>query len=303
MIALFVKLGRTVNRWVAGEMPWTNVYGLARSMMALATGTTLLVNNTTVLMYPPRACQGLARLGFFCLMSHHLEWARWIAIVALFGIASGWRPRFTGIPHWWISLSFMQAVRPDGGDVIAAVLTILLLPVCLTDTRVWHWMPPSEEPQPRWQRLWALSAFLMIRIQVCLIYFEAGISKISVPEWQDGTATYYFFTNPFIGVPSWELRALMPFLTNGVSVAVLTWGAIMIEILLFMSLFMSKRAWPYMLWMGIFFHVAIFVVHGIPTFSFVMIAALILYLRPVSQPFSLPRIASHPVQQEQKTYV
>jgi antimicrobial peptide system SdpB family protein len=304
MISRLVKLGSTVDNWIAGETPWTNVYGLARSMMALASAATLLVNKATVLMYPSRGCQGRTKLGLFCLMSNHLELARWIAVVAFLAIASGWRPRITGLPHWWLSVSFMVAARPDGGDIIAAVITLLLVPVCLTDTRTWHWETALEEPDRRWQRVWALSALLMVRIQVCLIYCQAAFSKTFVPEWQDGTAVYYLFSNPFIGVPSWELRALMPLLTNGVCVAILTWGAITIEILLFMSLFMSKRAWPYMLWMGIFFHVSIFIVHGIPSFSFVVIAALILYLRPVNQVFSLPLVRRSSVrQQQQQTYV
>jgi hypothetical protein len=48
---------------------------------------------------------------------------------------------------------------------------------------------------------------------------------------------------------------------------------------------MERRHWKYMLWLGIAFHAAIAVQHGLASFAFAMWGALILYLRPVEFEF------------------
>lgn len=55
-----------------------------------------------------------------------------------------------------------------------------------------------------------------------------------------------------------------------------------------MALVMPKKAWGFLLPLGIAFHVGIAVVHGLVSFGFAMIAALVLYLRPTDEPFALP---------------
>ncbi len=50
---------------------------------------------------------------------------------------------------------------------------------------------------------------------------------------------------------------------------------------------MRKRVWPWMLAFGIALHGSIAVLHGLVSFSLIMIGALILYLRPVNRPFHI----------------
>jgi antimicrobial peptide system SdpB family protein len=193
----------------------------------------------------------------------------------------------------WVSYSLQaSAVLVDGGDQVTAVLTLFLLPVALTDARRWHWEEVTSEPsrgREVLQRLVALSALLMVRLQVAGIYFHSAVAKLSVEEWANGTALYYWFSHPEFGAPPGRLRLLMPLLTNGTTVALMTWGAIVLELFLFTALVMPKRAWPYFLVLGIAFHGAIAAIHGLISFGLAMTAALILYLRPVEEPFSLPR--------------
>src|ERR1700687_6287515 len=105
-------------------MPWTNVYGVPRSLPALATGgpppfsATGSVFRPAAGLPPAPYCNGPGRISLFCLVPHDQLWlARWLAVAILLVVASGWRPRYTGLFHWWVSFSFsVSATIPDGGE-------------------------------------------------------------------------------------------------------------------------------------------------------------------------------------------
>jgi antimicrobial peptide system SdpB family protein len=293
-----VRLGRWVRGWASAVDPWTNVYGLARTLLAVGSAATLAFSHSHTLfraaLQMPSApfCQGPAKIGLFCLFpAGHLEIARWAAVAILLTVASGWRPRVTGIPHWWVSYSLhTSSSLTDGGDQVTSILTLLLLPLTLTDRRRWHWHRPlgaASRGIQEVKRLVALSALLMARVQVASVYFQAAYAKLSVEEWANGTALYYWMTDDSWGAPRWLLPVFVPLLSHGVTVALMTWGAVLLEIVLFMALTMPRRAWAYLLPLGIAFHAAIAVVHGLGSFALAMMGALILYLRPVENEFDL----------------
>ncbi len=286
-----VKLGRNAHDR-AQVNPWTNVYGFARSLIAMATAATLLFNPAELLFYPKSSCEGLNRVGLICMLGHHDELGRWIMIVGLLVVASGWRPRITGVFHWWFTFSFWAATRMgDGGEVLAMNITLLLIPVTLTDSREWHWSSWEKGPEDiwgDWARLLALSALWLVRLQVAYLYFQSSIAKLDVTSWTDGTALYYWVMHPLIGAPFWLRSLLRPILLNGAAVTLLTWGTILLEIFLFLGILLPKRSWRYLLAGGLMLHAAIGVVFGIVTFSTIMAAALVLYLRPVEEPFAIP---------------
>ena len=294
------SLGRRAWSWAAGTNPWTNVYGLARTLLALGTALTLIFNEPNLLFRPGSGvveypvCESPWTFGVFCLGSAKLGLMRWIAAAVLLVVASGWRPRWTAIPHWWISFSLQtSAITLDGGDQVAAVLTLLLLPIALTDNRRWHWQHLDSaiplSPAIIARRLVALSAVFVIRIQVAAIYLHAAVAKWSVEEWSDGTILYYWFNDPFIGAPTWLKPFIIPLSTSRL-VALFTWGSILLELLLFMALVMPKNRWRIMLIAGILFHAAIAVTMGLISFGLSMAAALVLYLRPAEMEFSFNSI-------------
>jgi len=298
---VLTRLGREAQRSALRAEPWTNVYGLARTLLATGTLLTLLFNPTAVLFgggdgVAP-TCLGYTRIGLFCQVpAPYLEAARWIGIAVLVVVASGWRPRLTALPHWWISLSVTASVSViDGGDHITTTLTFLLLPLALTDARRWHWDAPARrgaEPTRASSRLIARVNLAVLRLQVCVVYFHAAVGKLKVPEWTDGTAVYYWFLHPSLGLAE-PLRSLAhPVLSHPVSVAGITWGALGLEFLLVAGIVMERAYRPWLLAAGMGFHAAIVVVHGLPTFALAMWAALILYLRPTTRPFALPWLAS-----------
>lgn len=278
--------------------PWSNVHGLARTLLAAGTLLTLTVHDARTLFAPTgrtleelTASIPLARASLFFLVPD-LELARWLAIAGLALVASGWRPRWTGALHWWISASFaISCVLIDGGDQVTAVLTALLVPVTLTDPRRWHWSATPAEPRRlsgKTAALVASSALLVTRLQVAAIYLHAAVGKMAVTEWVDGTAIYYWFTHPVFGLPATLQPLAMPILSSALGVTLVTWGTIAFELLLAAALVADRRLWRPLLVAGLAFHAGIVVAHGLVTFYFAMAGALVLYLRPHGQPFAWP---------------
>jgi antimicrobial peptide system SdpB family protein len=268
-------------RTIVRVKPWTNVYGLARTLLAVSGMATLLANPPAVLFHPAAglegapSCAGAASIGIFCIAGERLELARWASVVILGVVASGWRPRLTAITHWWVAWSVMSAVTiQDGGDQVHAVLALLLVPMALTDPRRSHWSPAGEAGDVR--RLVARSALAVIKLQVAVLYLVAGLSKFGVEEWADGTALWYWFVDPVFGTPEAVVRVM----SASLPLVAMTYGVMVFESALGIALLMDVRLRRWFLAAGIAFHAGIGVLIGLPTFSTTMIAALLLYLVP-----------------------
>lgn len=289
--AMFTTIGARLDEAAKTVNLWTDVYGLARSLIAFGTLLTLFFNNPGTL-FPlaaglPQApiCASFSGIGLFCLIPN-LDVARWVAFGVLLVAASGWRPRYTCIPHWWVTFSFnVNAITLDGGDQVSSVLTLLMIPLCLLDRRTWHWQISTSKSEP-FSFAVAYTVLLVIRLQVGIIYFHASVGKMAVEEWINGTAAYYWFTNALLGSPSWMEPFVYPMLTSRV-VVLFSWMPMLLELVLMMALVAPKWSWRYFLWAGISFHALIAISFGLVSFGIAMFASLILYLRPVEQPFNL----------------
>lgn len=280
---------------------WTNVYGLGRSLIAANTLITLLSHDVGFLLKPAgrtaeelRSNVFMSNFSIFNIVPHEYDFiTKLMCISILILVIIGWRPRITGGLHWLVSFSFATScVIIDGGDQIAADITFLLIPVTLTDSRKNHWFYEVKERSVKSDifSLIAISFLTVIRLQVSSIYFQAGVSKMSVTEWQNGTAIYYWFTHPTFGLIE-PLRAIMIiFLSNAYFITIMTWSVIIFEVIMSMGLVMNKKFWKYLLILGLTFHFSILIIHGLFTFFFVMAGAIILYLRPIDQNFSFSRL-------------
>ncbi len=293
------ELGSWAERSLRAREPWTNVYGIARSVLALATATTLLANPVSIIFHPaiglptPPLCDGARAASAFCVSgAAHLDAARVIAGLLLLVVATGYRPRFTGILHFWSTWSLSaSAVLVDGGDQVASTLSLLLVPVTLMDARKWHWSAPASRALTTGEvarRIVALTAFTLIRVQVAGIYFHAAVAKFHSEEWADGTALYYWGGHPIFGAPTWLTPLIRPLLVNGLSVSLLRWGVIVLELFLCMALVMPTRGRKAVLLGGIALHIGIIFLHGLVSFGSTMVAALVLFLWPVHEVIAPP---------------
>lgn len=293
-----------LGQWAAGRAlvknPWA-VYGIARSLIATATLLTLAINDTDTLFRPgsgipePVSCP-TGVTSYFCLFpAQSFELARWLAVGVLAVVVTGWRPQITALPHWWITYSFFVSARPiDGGDQLAAVLTLILLPAALSDRRRWHWPGFSSHGAGLRPRLVAASALTVARVQVAVVYFNAAVAKMGVQEWVDGTALYYYLlTISSFRAPDYLYPILEAVLSSNM-VAVLTWGALGLELALASALFLPQPARNILFVLGCLFHLLILIIQGIASFSIVMFGALALYLLPVPLSQTSAASASRP---------
>ncbi|WP_328221354.1 sporulation-delaying protein SdpB family protein [Weizmannia sp. CD-2023] len=218
----------------------------------------------------------------------YLNVAKWIAIIILLITASGWRPRITGILHWWIAFSLQtSAVTLDGGEQVAQVLTFLMIPITLTDPRKWHWESIKKYDhsiKALHARVVALVCFGCIRFQVSIIYFHAAVAKYFREEWIDGTALYYYLSDPMLGLPNFIKKFADPILTSPL-VAFFTWGTTVLELFLFLGLFAKDKWKKPLLISGFILHGLIAIMLGLISFAIIMFAALILYLRPFDKEY------------------
>ena len=281
------------RRWAAAP-PWTNVYGLARSMLALATLVTFVFSDVTSLFCPASGllevpmCSGIRGAGLFCLVgAHHLGVARVLVILVLLAVLAGYRPRITGVLHWFVTVSFhLNATMLDGGDQLTADLVLVLVPVTLTDPRVWHWdAPPANSGV--FSRFVASAALTMARLQMAGVYFHAATAKFAVPEWTDGTALYYIFLHPTVGVAGWLAAPVRFLVTNAITLPLLTWSVLVLELCLTAAILCGRRRRKQLLAAGLLFHGGIILFHGLVSFGLAMCAGLVLYLWPADEVFDL----------------
>jgi antimicrobial peptide system SdpB family protein len=271
-------------------LPWAAGYGLARTLLALGTLGTLLFSDAatlfrevaTVGQYP--LCRGVTAGGAFCLVEpDQYDMMRWLCCLVLLIAASGWRPRVTAIPHAYVAFSVFTGISiPDGGDQIAWVLALLIAIVSLGDPRRWHWQPtpPSSNARPGLALL-GLSAIVVARIQMSVLYFQSCVAKLPHAEWADGSALYYWVNNYAFGAPDWLRPAVNAVVHNPLGVAAMTWGPLVLELALAAALLMPQRVRWMLLPAAVLFHLSIAVTMGLWSFAFAMWAGLLLLLAPL----------------------
>jgi antimicrobial peptide system SdpB family protein len=198
-----------------------------------------------------------------------------ILILSIIGIY----PRYFMILQSWVSYSIYYSVLiTEGGDQINAIITFLLIPICLFDNRKNGWKLIKNDFKFNEVNLYfVFLVFLLIRIQIAVLYLNAGISKIYAPEWDNGTAVYYWFNDPMFGASD-IMKNIFGFLfENSYTITIINWGVIFLELFLFTGVFL-KQKFKYLLFiLGFIFHFLIFLIHGLATFWVSMSACLVLY--------------------------
>ncbi|MBE7135329.1 MULTISPECIES: sporulation-delaying protein SdpB family protein [Bacillus] len=278
--------------------PWTNVYGFCRSLIGFATLVTLLFNDISIFLRPVAGVEKYPfctnSFSLFCLVPNdylYLNLLKWACILILVLVVIGWRPRFTGVLHYYILYSIQNAATSiDGGEQIGTVITLLLIPITLLDSRKWHWenIKGKEDVVSVYKNVTVYCVWMAIRFQMCFLYASAAITRLKNIEWKNGTALYYFFNDAMLGLPDGLKSILEPILTSWL-VVIPTWGTTIVELLLFAALFTPKKHWKYYLYLGISLHAGIALFLGLFSFSLIMIGCLILYLHPINKPLSFKK--------------
>lgn len=196
----------------------------------------------------------------------------------------GWRPKLLAIPHVYIAYCINSSgVVIDGGEQVGFVFSILLLPILLLDNRKWHW--ENAHTKSSQKNILLYVSYIFIRIEVAILYLHSFTGKLFNEEWINGTAVYYYLKDPMLGTPLFLNKVIYPILESPV-VAIITWSALLIQLILVCSLFIDKKYWKTILILALLFHESIAVLLGLFSFSAAMIGVLILYLRPLEKKYS-----------------
>ncbi|SFE16925.1 sporulation-delaying protein SdpB family protein [Spirosoma endophyticum] len=283
---------------IAQSNPFNNVYGLGRSFIAFSLLITFLFSSTDVLF--DKYLFGIQSLDtifdkinlFFLVGYGNLYIAKIIVVVICLLVISGFYPYITGILHWWVTFSFQQAGNiTEGGDQIASILTLLLIPITLSDNRINHW-GKSHKSSPE-RNFFALIPLYLLQLQMAILYLHSGVEKLyKVEEWKNGTALYYYLNDPLFGYPAWSKLFFDKLLVEPSFVSLFTWSVVLLEIILFGALFMKSSMRIKLFPFALLFHIFIAVIIGLYSFSLVMSGGLILYLLPLNQPLDFKRLLS-----------
>jgi len=259
-------------------------FAAGRTALALATASELLWTRTGALFTEVGGasgpyCVAQPRVSLFCLGNPHefVEPRRWLAIVGLLLVASGYRPRFLCVLHVWIVFSVTTSITlPDGGDSIALIVVALITPMCFADPRPWQWTSLRKH-MGRNGRTVAYLTFWALRLQVAYIYADSAIAKMGVPDWQNGSAFYYFVRDKLFGSAGLFTPVWMWVSDQSLTTAAITWGTIVLELAIAAFTLLGTRWRLAAFWLALILHVLIFLSMGLFSFSMVMagVAALI----------------------------
>jgi len=265
--------------------PRSLTLALSRTILAVAQIVGIVLTSTGDLIAPEThdpsgvRCTGLRKLSLWCVAgpsSAGLRFEEFVAVAVLLGVAAGYRPRWTCVPHWYVTTSFgMSATEPWGGDSVASIATLLLIPILLGDDRQWQWVCPTTEMRPWWQGA-AYAAWSLMRIQVAVIYADAALSKLLVSQWRNGTAMYTIFTDPYTGMPYRLRRLVTPILNQDLIMRPLTLSIPALELAIAFCVLSSQILRKKAVQIAVLLHVGIAALMGLVVFAAVMVSVVLL---------------------------
>ncbi|MDC1175246.1 hypothetical protein OAT67_07610 [Bacteriovoracaceae bacterium] len=155
----------------------------------------------------------------------------------------------------------------DGGNNLIHIFLFFLIFVNI-DSKLERFQPNIPIPDIN------KSLLLLLRIQLCLVYLVAGVNKIRVELWSEGTALFYT-----LSVPDYSL----PFIYNNISeipisLIVITNYLVILYQISFSFLVWSKLFKNYILLFGLLFHTAIALIMGLPSFAGALLACYFVFI-------------------------
>ncbi|MEU5692848.1 hypothetical protein [Actinosynnema sp. NPDC020468] len=275
-------LNAFVERHSARFDPRGAFLAVGRSLLGLALLVVVAVNPDDVLFPGGPRCDGIRALGLWCVLGP--SWpARVVAVVVATLVTAGFAPRWTCVPHWYVAFGFAAcSSTANGGDRIAQITALLVVPLCLGDRRWWQWAPLGTPLAPAWRGS-ALAALLVLRVQTTVVYLDAAVSKLRDPAWRAGTALRVVFHDPEFGLPRVLLDPVAA-VAVGWALPVLTWSVIAVQLVLAVAVPAGRRRVVLVLGLGL--HAAIALLLGLPVFGLVMAGLLVCGCVRVGRPGS-----------------
>lgn len=186
------------------------------------------------------------------------------AILAALCFVMGVGGRFTTFINFLFFWSWSSAALMigDGGDNLLRVMFPYLL---LTDL----YGKLEVKPATLWKRVqgmlhnFGLAAMVL---QLCYLYFTAGLMKVQGDMWQDGTALYYI-----LQVQEFSNPAIAGLIVNNPLISVIGSYVTVFFQVAFPFLILNRRLKYVAILTSIFMHIGIWLFMNLPSFSWIMI--------------------------------
>ena len=289
-----LRLSRLLDRWgdrvmiAWGRSPHGFQLTLARSVLASSTFLVLLLNPTSVLLHDPSlvgttpsSCTGIASAGAFCLAPDNLgELVRWLLVAMCIPTLLGVMPAVSAPLHAYAAFSLASnTVGIEGGDYLETTVSVVLAVVCCTDRRWNGWRPRDTALRQR-RNIPAHVLLLALKLQLAYVYLEAATVKQAHPIWADGSALWYWVQQPNFGARS-EVREFLEWvLSHGTILHAATWGVIVTEYVLAVSVLAARSRTPRLLTLGASatLHLVFSMVLGLVTFEISMLGSMLVLM-------------------------
>ncbi|WP_130840116.1 sporulation-delaying protein SdpB family protein [Corynebacterium neomassiliense] len=264
---------------------------IGRSIIAAAHLTVIVFTGTGNIFAPQLGlpdfphCDSFSQTAsLYCVSPAGNSWNNVIASVVLVWVITGFLPRYSSILHWWICLSIgISWSLPDGGEAVARVITLLLIPVCFGDRRICAWSKHSRYSRVGIANFVGFVFIWAVRIQVAYIYFDSTIAKFGVPEWVDGSAEYYIVRGSMFGTSGPAESLVLWFTSQPWGTILMSWGALALEMVIAIGILFSgsKVIRRIVVICDVVLHAGIIALMGLWSFGIIMIGSVVVCCLPL----------------------
>ncbi|GHC71760.1 hypothetical protein GCM10007079_04460 [Nocardiopsis terrae] len=240
MTAVKATANRVFSRVSAASAAFpeqSRVLGLGRTIVALAQASVLGLTPSAYLFVPvgtdefEPTCDAPYAVGAYCLANGiDRQIVSWFLLAILLVVASGLLPRYTALPHFWVSFSIHGHIALlDGGETAAQVGTAFLVLACANDRRMWHWQRPRNPEKASVFQGVAWAGHWGLRLQLAYLYFNSSAAKLAVEQWGSGTAVYYVTRMESFGASGLFADTALWLTAVPAATLVLSWGTVVGE--------------------------------------------------------------------------
>lgn len=257
-------------------------FTICRALLALAQILIVAFTPYTALMQTVEGaerapyCDGPRIVSAFCVGGDEIpSWTRVAVIIILLTmVAVGFIPRLMSFVHAWIAISISTGISlPDGGDSVAAIVTVILIFVSSADDRLWAWSKQRKPVRPAARGI-SLAGIYALRVQVTLIYLNSAFEKFTVDDWSNGSAEYYVARGYMFGA-SGAIADVLHWATSiPLLLALITWGVIVAEICIGILVLTTSTGRRIAFALAIILHIGIILSIGLWSFGIIMIATV-----------------------------
>ena len=199
-----------------------------------------------------------------------------VGLVSALGVLLGRYTRLCSVLTFFCVSSLLTPAQwgTNSADQLVKILSFLFMVTGLAGYTARHYSLDCKH-RPKSTRSSSIPAwaYRVFQVQLCAIYFFSGMGKMGNSVWQNGQAMQIILAQ----TDSW-MRFDMGLTAYPAFTALLTMGTLMFELVLFPFLVWFRRTRPWILGLGMAFHLSILITMKVFIFTEVMILLYLCFL-------------------------